>query len=160
MTEQAMATKIDPGTPGWQQRHVELYLKTDGAEGHVLDFNRPGVPPVNCLLLKTTGRKSGTPKTTPLIYGTDGAGFVVVASRGGAPDHPAWFLNLRDSPEVRFQVVDKKYVGAARITAGVERERLFRMMAGLFPSYTDYQAKTSREIPVVVLEPRGEIDRL
>jgi hypothetical protein len=68
-----MATKIDPGTPGWQQRHVELYLKTDGAEGHVLDFGRPGVPEVNCLLLETTGRKSHTTKITPLIYGKDGA---------------------------------------------------------------------------------------
>ena len=155
-----MAMKIDPGSPGWQQRHVELYLKTDGAEGHVLDFSRPGVPEVNCLLLKTSGRKSRTPKTTPLIYGKDGGGFVVVASRGGAPKHPAWFLNLQDKPEIRFQVLDKKYRGAARITAGAERERLVRMMAGLFPPYNDYQAKTAREIPVVVLEPRGDEERL
>jgi len=155
-----MAMRIDPGTPGWQQRHVELYLKTDGAEGHVLDFGRPGVPPVNCLLLQTTGRKSRTPKTTPLIYGKDGSGFVIVASRGGAPKHPAWFINLRDTPEIRLQVVDKKYRGVARITAGAERERLFRMMAGLFPSYNDYQAKTAREIPVVVLEPKGDVERL
>jgi deazaflavin-dependent oxidoreductase (nitroreductase family) len=158
--EHAMVIKIDPGTPGWQQRHVELYLKSDGAEGHVLDFGRPGVPAVNCLLLQTTGRNSRTPKTTPLIYGQDGGGFVVVASRGGAPTHPAWFLNLQDTPEVRFQVVDKKYRGVARITAGPERERLFRMMAGLFPSYNDYQAKTAREIPVVVLEPQGEVGHL
>ncbi len=155
-----MAVNLEPGTPGWQQRHVELYLKSDGAEGHVLDFKRPGVPEVNCLLLQTTGRKSHAPKTSPLIYGKDGGGFVVVASRGGAPDHPAWFLNLRDQPEIRFQVVDKKYRGVARITAGAERERLFRMMAGLFPPYTDYQAKTAREIPVVVLEPQAEIERL
>jgi deazaflavin-dependent oxidoreductase (nitroreductase family) len=155
-----MAMKIDSGTPGWQQRHVELYLKTDGAEGHVLDFGRPGVPEVNCLLLQTTGRTSRTPKTTPLIYGKDASGFVVVASRGGAPNHPAWFRNLRDKPEVRFQVVDKKYRGVARITASAERERLFRMMAGLFPSYNDYQAKTAREIPVVVLEPLEQVERL
>ena len=155
-----MATKIEPGTPGWQRRHVELYLESDGAEGHVLDFNRPGVPLVNCLLLQTTGRKSRASKTTPLIYGKDGGGFVVVASKGGAPNHPAWFLNLRDKPEVRFQVADKKYHGVARIAAGAERERLFRMMAGLFPSYDDYQAKTAREIPVVVLEPKGEVVRL
>src|ERR1700722_15606959 len=136
-----MATKIDPGTPGWQQRHVELYLKTDGAEGHVLDFGRPGVPEVQCLLLQTVGRQSRTPKTTPLIYGKDAGGFVVVASRGGAPNHPAWFLNLENTPGVRFQVVNKKYRGRARITAGAERERLFRMMAGLFASYTEYKAK-------------------
>jgi deazaflavin-dependent oxidoreductase (nitroreductase family) len=158
--EQAMAMKIDPGTPGWQQRHVELYLKSDGAEGHVLDFGRPGVPEVNCLLLQTIGRKSKAPKTTPLIYGSDGDRFVIVASKGGAPDHPAWFLNLRDQPEVRFQVADKKYRGVARIASGTERERLFRMMALLFPSYDSYQAKTAREIPVVALEPRAEIERL
>ncbi len=155
-----MATKIDPGTPGWQQRHVELYLQTDGAEGHVLDFGRPGVPPVDCLLLQTTGRKSHAPHTTPLIYGKDGAGFVIVASKGGAPEHPAWFLNLRDQPEVRFQILDKKYRGTARIAAGAERASLYRMMAGLFPPYTDYQAKTAREIPVVVLEPQEEVAQL
>jgi len=155
-----MAMKVDTGTPGWQQRHVELYLKSDGAEGHVLDFGRPGVPEVKCLLLQTIGRKSRVPKTTPLIYGNDGGDFVVVASRGGAPKHPAWFLNLRERPDVRFQVGDKKYRGVARTTAGAERERLFRMMAGLFPSYNDYQAKTAREIPVVVLDPEEEVERL
>lgn len=155
-----MATKIDVGTPGWQQRHVELYLKSDGAEGHVLDFGRPGVPPVDCLLLQTTGRKSHAPQTTPLIYGKDGKGFVIVASKGGAPEHPAWFLNLSDKAAVRFQVGSKKYEGQARITKGAERARLFQMMAGLFPPYTDYQKKTQREIPVVVLEPQGEIARL
>ena len=155
-----MATKIDVGTPGWQQRHVEAYLKSDGAEGHVLDFGRPGVPPVNTLLLQTTGRKSHAPQTSPLIYGKDGRGFVIVASKGGAPAHPAWFLNLSDKSEVRFQVANKKYRGTARITSGAEREKLFRMMAGLFPPYTDYQTKTAREIPVVVLEPQEEVARL
>jgi len=155
-----MAMKIDPGAPGWQQRHVELYLKTDGAEGHVLDFGLPGVPEVTCLLLQTTGRKSHAAKTTPLIYGRDGNGFVIVASRGGAPQHPAWFLNLRDSPEVRFQVANKKFRGVARVTAGAERARLFQMMTGLFAPYRDYQTKTAREIPVVVLEPKAELERL
>ena len=150
-----MAMKVEAGTPGWQQRHVEIYLKTDGAEGHVLDFGRPGVPEVNTLLLQTTGRKSGAAKTTPLIYGKEGNGFVIVASRGGAPQHPAWFLNLRDQPAVRFQVADKKYRGTARIAQGAERARLYAMMTGLFPPYRDYQAKTSREIPVVVLEREG-----
>jgi deazaflavin-dependent oxidoreductase (nitroreductase family) len=160
ITEHIMATKVEPGTPGWQQRHVEIYHSSDGAEGHVLDFGRPGVPLVNCLLLQTTGRKSHAPKVTPLIYGKDGTRFVIVASRGGAPTHPAWFLNLKDQPEVRFQVGDKKYRGMARSVSGAERERLFRMMAGLYPPYVDYQEKTTREIPVVVLEPQGEVERL
>jgi deazaflavin-dependent oxidoreductase (nitroreductase family) len=155
-----MATKIEPGTPGWQQRHVEIYLESNGAEGHTLDFGRPGVPEVKCLLLQTTGRKSKAAKTTPLIYGNDGNRFVIVASKGGAPNHPAWFLNLRDRPEVRFQVAGRKYRGTARVVAGAERARLFRMMAELFPPYDDYQAKTTREIPVVALEPQEDIERL
>ena len=155
-----MVMKANAGTPGWQQRHVELYLKTDGAEGHVVDFGRPGEPNVNCLLLQTTGRKSHAPQTTPLIYGRDGTGYVIVASRGGAPTHPAWYLNLQDDPELRFQVADKKFRGRARITTGAERQRLYAMMTGLFPPYRDYQAKTTREIPVVALEPEEEIASL
>jgi deazaflavin-dependent oxidoreductase (nitroreductase family) len=146
--------------PGWQQRHVELYLKSNGHEGHVVDFGLPGVPEINTLLLQTTGRKSKDSKIAPLIYGRDGDRFVVVASKGGAPNHPAWFLNLRDQPEVRFQVADEKYRGVARITSGAERERLFRMMAKIYPPYDDYQAKTAREIPVVTLEPREEVEHL
>ena len=146
---------IKPGTPGWQQRHAALYRETNGREGHLVDFGLPGVAPVPCLLLETTGRKSKAPKTTPLIYGKDGDRFVIVASKGGAPNHPAWFLNLRDQPEVRFQVADKKYRGTARAASGAERERLLRMMAGIYPPYVDYQAKTTREIPVVMLEPRA-----
>jgi deazaflavin-dependent oxidoreductase (nitroreductase family) len=155
-----MAMKVEAGTPGWQQRHVELYLKTDGAEGQVVDFGQPGMHEVACLLLQTTGRKSQAAKTTPLIYGKDGTRFIIVASRGGAPQHPAWFLNLRDNPVVRFQVANKKFRGVARIVAGAEREQLLRMMEGLFPPYRDYQAKTTREIPVVALEPQAEIERL
>jgi proline iminopeptidase len=147
-------------TPGWQQRHVDLYLKTNGREGHLVDFQLPGVPQNTTLLLQTTGRKSGDAKIAPLIYGKDGNRYIIVASHGGAPKHPAWFLNLRDDPDVRFQVADKKYRGVARIITGGERERLYRMMAGLYPPYTDYQAKTAREIPVVALEPQGEIARL
>ena len=155
-----MAMKVEAGTPGWQQRHVELYLKTDGAEGHIVDFGRPDMSAVETLLLQTTGRKSHKAQTTPLIYGKEGKGFAIVASKGGAPDHPAWFLNLRDHPEVRFQVANKKYRGVARITQGAERARLYQTMTGIFPPYRDYQAKTAREIPVVVLEPQAEIERL
>ena len=147
-------------TPGWQQRHVDLYLKTNGREGHLVDFQLPGVPETPTLLLQTTGRKSGDTKIAPLIYGKDGNRFIIVASHGGAPKHPAWFLNLSDDSNVRFQVADKKYSGVARVVSGAERERLYRMMAKIYPPYTDYQAKTAREIPVVALEPQGEVERL
>jgi len=152
--------KLDRQAPGWQQRHAEAYLKSNGREGHVVDLGIAGVPEVDTLLLQTTGRKSKVSKIAPLIYGRDGDRFVVVASKGGAPHHPGWFFNLRDQPDVRFQVADKKYGGLARITSGVERERLFRMMAKIYPPYDDYQAKTAREIPVVTLEARQEIEDL
>lgn len=152
--------KIDRSRPGWQDRHAEAYLKSNGREGHVVDLGIPGVPEVDTLLLQTTGRKSKDAKISPLIYGKDRGRFIIVASKGGAPSHPDWFLNLRDEPEVRFQVADKKYSGVARIISGAERERLFRMMAKLYSPYDEYQAKTAREIPVVALEPQGEIERL
>ena len=147
--------------PDWFKQHLEDYLKTDGKHGHLVDFTAVGGPDnVPCLILDTVGRKSGDEKMLPLIYGTDGKNFVIVASKGGAPEHPAWFLNLQAHPEVKFQVVDKKYRGRARIAAGTERKSLYEMMTKIFPAYAQYQAKTDREIPVVILEPESEIDRL
>jgi hypothetical protein len=90
-------------TPGWQQRHVDAYLKSNGREGHLVDFQLPGVPENTTLLLETTGRKSGDTKIAPLIYGKDGNRFIIVASHGGAPKHPAWFLNLRDARTSAFR---------------------------------------------------------
>ena len=151
-------SKIEIGAPGWQDAHLEMYLRTDGAEGHIVDFSRAGGPArTPCLILKTTGRKSGEARLHPLIYGEDGGRFVIVASKGGAPQHPAWYLNLEAQPEVEIQVVDKKYRGVARTAQGDERERLFAMMAEIFPPYLAYKARTEREIPVVVIETSGEI---
>ena len=141
-----MAMKVEAGTPGWQQRHVELYRRTDGGEGHLVDFGQPGMSEVPTLLLQTTGRKSHAPQTTPLIYGKEDNGFVIVASKGGAPQHPAWFLNLRDHPTVQFQVGAKKYKGHARIATGGEHHKLYAEMTKIYPPYRDYQAKTAREI--------------
>lgn len=156
-----MAMKLDLGAPGWQDRHTASYLKTDGAEGRLVDFAAAGgSAETPCLILKTTGRHSGEARLLPLIYGVDGDRFVIVASKGGAPKHPAWFLNLEANPEVEFQVGARKYRGEARPAQGAERARLFKMMEGVFPPYAAYQARTDREIPVVVLEPQGEIERL
>jgi deazaflavin-dependent oxidoreductase (nitroreductase family) len=159
--DDGMASNIEVGGPGWMEAHRELYQKTDGAEGHFVDFSRAGgSAETPTLILKTTGRRSGEAKLLPLIYGKDGDQFVIVASKGGAPKHPAWYLNLDANPEVGFQVGGKKYGGKARTAKGAERERLFKMMEGVFPPYTAYKAKTDREIPVVVLEPQSEIDKL
>jgi deazaflavin-dependent oxidoreductase (nitroreductase family) len=134
-----------PELPGWIADHLRRYQASDGADGHLWN----GVP---CLLLTTTGRKSGAPLTLPLIYGRDGERTVVVASRGGAPDHPAWYQNLAANPRVRVQIAADKFAATARTAAGEERARLWQAMAKIWPAYEEYRAKTTREIPVVVLE--------
>jgi deazaflavin-dependent oxidoreductase (nitroreductase family) len=159
--EDAMATKISITAPDWQKQHLELYLRTDGAEGHLVDFTPAGgSAETPNLLLKTIGKRSGEARIHPLIYGKDGENFVIVASKGGAEHHPAWFLNLEANPAVGFQVVDKKFSGTAMITEGAERKRLFDMMAKIFPPYIAYQEKTEREIPVIVLKPEQTVERL
>jgi len=127
------------------QEHVDRYRATDGEEGHEWQG-------VRTLLLTTTGRRSGEERTTPLIYGEDDGSFVVVASKGGAPDDPAWMKNLREDPEARVQVAADKFDARARAATGEERDRLWAHMAEIWPAYEDYATKTDREIPVVVLE--------
>jgi deazaflavin-dependent oxidoreductase (nitroreductase family) len=140
--------------PDWMQDHLDRYLKTDGAEGHLRDFTAAGgKPDTPNLLLTTTGRKSGRAITLPLIYGTDSGRYVVVGSKGGAPEHPAWYLNLVAQPQVGVQVADKKFRATARTASGAERQRLWQLMADIYPPYNDYRKLTSREIPIVVLEP-------
>jgi deazaflavin-dependent oxidoreductase (nitroreductase family) len=128
------------------QEHVRRYQETDGAEGHIW---REGS---TILLLTTTGRKTGEKTTTPLIYTLDGDDAVIVASKGGAPEHPGWYRNLVKSPEVEVQIEGEKFHARARTAAGQERERLWRQMNEMWPHYAEYQEKTDREIPVVVLE--------
>ena len=134
---------------GWVAEHTRRYLETGGEEGHEW---RPGVP---TLLLTTTGRKSGVKRRTALIYGRDNADYVVVASKGGTPDHPAWYLNLEADPEVEIQVLDSVLPATARTVTGEERERLWALMRQIWPAYDEYQTKTDREIPVVVLTPKA-----
>ena len=131
--------------PDWIADHLRRYRETDGADGHIWR----GVP---TLLLTTTGRKSGKPQQLPLIYGRDGARYVIVASKGGAPDHPGWYQNLVARPAVELQVAADKFRARARTAEGAERERLWKTMTKIWPAYDEYQAKTKREIPVVVLE--------
>ena len=130
----------------WVRKHIDAYVESDGKEGHEW---KPGVP---TLLLTTRGRKSGKLRRTALIYGQDGDNYVVVASRGGAQKHPAWYLNLSDNPDVEVQVGGDKFSARARTAGPDEKARLWPMMAKIWPAYNDYQKKTEREIPVVVLE--------
>jgi deazaflavin-dependent oxidoreductase (nitroreductase family) len=127
------------------QEHVRRYRKTDGAEGH--DWQGTTV-----LILTTTGRRSGEARSTPLIYGKHGDDYVVVASKGGAEEQPSWYLNLSDRPEVDVQVRGDRFKAHARTAADDEKPELWRMMADRWPAYNEYQRKTRRDIPVVVLE--------
>ena len=140
--------------PDWIREHLRRYRESNGADGHLWDSKFAGGPgPVPTLLLTTTGRKSKRALTLPLIYGKTAKGYAIVASKGGAPAHPAWFLNLRDDPTVEVQVVADKFRARARIASGAERADLWKQMAAIYPPYDDYQRRTNREIPVVVLEP-------
>ena len=102
-------------------------------------------------MLTTTGARSGKERKHALIFGTDGDDVVIVASKGGDPNHPQWYENLAADPHVKVQVKGDRYDGIARTASGEERTRLWSMMNELWPSYDDYQERTDREIPVVVI---------
>jgi deazaflavin-dependent oxidoreductase (nitroreductase family) len=130
------------------EEHVRVYRETGGERGYNW---RKGT---TILLLTTTGRSSGQERTTPLIHRADDDRWVIVASKGGAPDHPGWFKNLEKDPEVEIQVKDEVIPVRASVAQGEERERLWSDMAEVWPDYDDYQKKTDRQIPVVVLSRR------
>ena len=125
--------------------HVRRYVETDGAEGHEWQGTQ-------VLLLTTKGRRSGEQRTTPLIYGRHGEDYLIVGSKGGADQPPAWLLNLEADPEVQLQVLGDRFRAHARLAGAQEKPELWQTMVGHWPAYDDYQAKTSRDIPVVVLE--------
>ena len=128
----------------WVVDHMNRYLETDGEDGHIWR----GVP---TLLLTTLGRSSGEQRMLPLIYGKDGDDHIIIASKGGHADHPAWFLNLEASNGVSVQVAADKFSATAEVVEGADRARIWDMMAEIFPPYNDYQQKTERLIPVVRL---------
>jgi deazaflavin-dependent oxidoreductase (nitroreductase family) len=129
--------------------HTFLYKASGGRIGHKV----PGVPPM--LLLDHVGAKSGTKRTAPLLYIPDGDDVVIVASKGGFPEHPAWFHNLKANPETTVQIGRERRPIHARVATPEERERLWPIVVKTYPTYADYQARSKgREIPLVVLEPR------
>lgn len=125
--------------------HVKKYRETDGETGH--DWQG-----TQTLILTTTGRRTGKARDKALIYGLTGDNPVVVASKGGAPSHPGWYFNLVDQPTVDVQIWGEQFTAQARTATGEERADLWEQMAQHWPAYDDYQKKTDREIPVVVLE--------
>jgi deazaflavin-dependent oxidoreductase (nitroreductase family) len=147
--------KLAPNLPGWMVEHANRYLASGGTDGHLYKMSQPGRPEimVPSLLLTTTGRKSGEQFVFPLFYGEDGGSYFVIASKGGAPKHPVWYLNLVADPNVEVQVGTTKIRARARTATGAERARLWEKSLEFWPPYADYQKKTEREIPVVVLDP-------
>jgi proline iminopeptidase len=147
--------KLAPNLPNWMVEHANRYLESGGKDGHIYKMTQPGRPEmtVPSLLLTTRGRKSGEQFIFPLFYGEAGASYFVVASKGGAPQHPGWYKNLLADPQVEVQVGTKKMQARARTAAGAERARLWAKALEFWPPYADYQKKTAREIPVVVLDP-------
>jgi deazaflavin-dependent oxidoreductase (nitroreductase family) len=129
----------------WVRRHIREYVETEGRKGHRWSG-------VNTLLLTTRGRKTGKLRRTALIYGRDRDRYLVVGSAGGARSHPSWYLNLRADSEVHVQVGAERFDARARTASARERSRLWRIMTSIWPEYDRYQARSEREIPVVVIE--------
>jgi len=145
----ATADDLDRATDSqwdWVAEHTRKYLASGGTEGHENNG-------VYTLVLATTGRRSGTPRRNCLIYGTTGDDYVVVASKGGSEQDPAWFMNLVADPGVGVQVGTRRFTGRARVASAAERPALWDQMVKIFPLYDEYAQKTEREIPIVLLTP-------
>ena len=128
------------------EEHVERYRATDGQEGYYWRKDS------EILLLTTVGRKSGEERTQALIQREVDGSYVIVASKGGAPQHPGWYLNMQEQDEVVVQVRGDRFKARHRVAEGEERERLWGLMTEVWPDYDAYQQRTDRQIPVVVLE--------
>lgn len=140
-----MSEKVIDSPIAWVADHIKEYIDSNGEKGH--DWNGTQV-----LLLSTKGRKSGDMRRCALIYGNDGDDFIIVASRGGDPNHPLWYLNLMQEPKVTLQIKSEVFAAVAtEVTDAQEYERLWQLMLTHWPSYAEYQQKTSRKIPLVRL---------
>src|SRR5882724_3743900 len=148
----ATSAEIAKARRNWKEEHLNLYLGSGGTEGHIVNLTDIGGHKLTTtLLLQYVGRKSGKTMITPLIYGDIGGEAVIVASKGGADQHPAWYLNVRDGKELSFQIASQAFRATWREPAGAERTKVWDFMVGVFPPYTSYQASTQREIPLVML---------
>ncbi len=147
-------TDLPDNLPQWIADHIQLY-RDDPDRAHQWDSSVAGGKGLlPTLLLTTTGRKSGEPRPLPLIYKKVGENFVIIASKGGAPSHPSWYLNLQANPECEVQAGRDVCRARARTAQGAERDDLWGQLAEIYPPYNDYQKSAGgREIPVVVLEP-------
>jgi deazaflavin-dependent oxidoreductase (nitroreductase family) len=132
----------------WVAEHIRRYIESDGKSGHRWSG-------LNTLLLTTRGRKTGLLRRTALIYGKDGGSYIVVGSNGGKKQHPSWYLNILSNAEVYVQVGSEKFTAHARPASAEERPRLWELMSSVFPQYKSFEKKTSREIPIVIIDRKG-----
>jgi deazaflavin-dependent oxidoreductase (nitroreductase family) len=147
-----------PGMYDWQKEHLRRYLRSGGAEGHLYDFepiNGEGYQPT--CLVKHVGRKSGQTLVTPLIYGMVEGEIVIVASKGGAPEHPAWYLNIAASSTLEVQVATQAFRATWRQPEASERQWVWDQMVTIYPPYAEYQQATERLIPLVMMKPAATI---
>jgi deazaflavin-dependent oxidoreductase (nitroreductase family) len=143
--DETSSTYKPPNLDLFGAEHVRQYQATDGEVGY--EWNG-----ATCLLLTTIGRRSGEPRTQPLIFSHHGDSYVVVASQGGAPTHPSWYLNLVSHPSVEVQVKGDRFSATARTAEGEERTKLWKLSTVTWPNYDEYTKRTDRVIPVVVLD--------
>jgi deazaflavin-dependent oxidoreductase (nitroreductase family) len=147
-----------PGMHEWQEQHLRRYLQSAGAEGHLYDFspiNGEGYQPI--CLIKHIGRKTGRTLIVPLIYGMVKGEIVIVASKGGAPSHPGWYLNIVAGKELEVQIATQAFRAHWREPANAERQRIWNQMVAIYPPYAEYQESTDRLIPLVVMKPVATI---
>lgn len=151
--------KLLARTQNFVDDHRAQYLASGGSQGHIVDMSHAGAPGMApTLLLKTTGRKSGKTQISPLIYGIYGREWVVVGSKGGAPEHPAWYLNLKEMTETEFQVGTQAFKTKWREAEGEERQKIWDYIGQVYPPYADYSGGAGdRVIPVILLRPTEEV---
>ncbi len=152
MSDESSA-KISEARRDWVSEHREAYLRSGGAEGHIMDLTAVGGHGfgTHCLV-RYRGRTSGRTFITPLCYGDIGGEVVICASKGGADDHPAWYLNIRDSDEIAFQIATQAFRASWREPEGAEREKVWAFMVDSFPFFGAYQASTARVLPLVMMK--------
>ena len=148
-----------PGMYDWQEQHLRRYLQSGGTEGHFYDFgpiNDEGYQPI--CLIKHVGRKTGRTLILPLIYGMVEGEIVIVASKGGSPEHPAWYLNIAAAAgEIEVQIATQAFRATWREPGEQERQRIWDQMVAIYPPYAEYQASTDRLIPLVMMKPVAAI---
>jgi deazaflavin-dependent oxidoreductase (nitroreductase family) len=155
----ADAASIRAARSDWISEHLERYLASGGARGHIMDLSAVGGRKLTThCLIKVVGRKSGKSYVRPLIYGNVGGEIVIVGSKGGADAHPEWYLNILASETIGVQIATQAFEATWREPEGEERHQVWSYMAHLYPPYLAYQKSTSRQIPMLMLAPVRAID--